>query len=39
MNYKQLFNNILLEGSDMGPSSGTHDVPENASQSMFEQDF
>lgn len=37
MNYKQLFNRVLLEGADIRPT--THDVPENASQSMFDQDF
>lgn len=38
MNYTQFFNKLLLEGSEM-QSSGTHEVPEDASASMFERDF
>lgn len=41
MNYTQFFQKILLEGTELPRprESGTHEVPDDASQSMFDQDF
>ena len=42
MNYNRFFNKILLEGAQLPPEQtnpSTHEIPEDAASSLFEQDF